>query len=556
MTNQCQQCSKTFEVDEWEENFYRQFDVPIPPRCPTCRHRRRMSHRGRNFYMRPCDMCKQPSMSMYSPNVTGFTFYCNDCWQSDKWDPFDYGRHFDFSRPFFEQFYELYQAVPKHISNAVMSENSQYVINAHRNKNCYLLDEVDYCEDSYFGYSLQHSRSLADCLYVTKCELGYELIKCSNCYGCFYAFNSYDCTDCYFIVNCKGATNAILCANLRNTSYQILNKSVSKEEFQRTKERIFSGSFATLQQYLEQYEELKKKTIYPYLIGSKNNDVTGNYLVQCERVYDSYFVNNSTNAKYITEMHNTKDTMDTDFYEAELCYQCLHTGPQGNNCIGSHFVWFGNSIWYSDEIHYSQDIFGSCGLKRQKYVIFNTQYNQTEYVTLRDQIVKHMKSTGEWGEYLPEKYSPHGYNQTFAGLFYPMTKHDVERNVWRWIEDEPEFDRAGALTTLPDSIHDSDQSVCQKVILCQECQKPFKIIPQELNFYQKQGLPLPRWCPESRMKKRFFQVGPRQLWNRDCMCTQTDHGHKGKCSRTFATTYQPDRPEIIYCTECYIKTVL
>ncbi len=558
MTKQCTQCSKTFQIDDWEQSFYQRLAVPLPTRCPACRQQRRLAHRGRNFYMRRCDLCKQTSMAMYSPKVEGFTFYCNDCWQSDKWDPFYYGRDFNFNRPFFEQFNELYRAVPKHMSNAVMSENSQYVINAHRNTNCYLLDEVDYCDDCYFGYSLQHSRNVVDSLYVTKSEIGYELIKCGNCYQCFYAFNSYDCADSYFLVNCRGVKNSILCSNLRNVEYHIFNKPVAPEEWRRLKADIFSGSFNALKKYVQQYEELKKKTIYPHLIGTKNHNATGNYLVQCEQVHDSYFCNNSTNSKYIQEMHNTKDTMDCDWYEAELCYQCLHVGPQTYNCIGSHIVWFGNAIWYSDEIHNSQDIFGSCGLRKKQYVIFNKQYQPEEYFKLRDKIVIKMKQSSgpsEWGEYLPEQYSPHGYDQTFAGLLYPLSREQVLANGWRWLDDEPQYETAKAISAVPDSLAEIDDAICQQVLLCTICGKPYKIIPQELAFYRQYHLPLPRQCPETRSRERFKQAGPRQLWQRDCQCTQTNHGHQAKCAVNFATAYQPNHPEIIYCEECYKREV-
>ena len=47
---------------------------------------------------------------------------------SDAWDFRDYGRDFDFSRPFFEQFAELLEVVPQPnlTSNYLLDENSEY----------------------------------------------------------------------------------------------------------------------------------------------------------------------------------------------------------------------------------------------------------------------------------------------------------------------------------------------------------------------------------------------------------------------------------------------
>ena len=48
---------------------------------------------------------------MYSPDKS-YKVYEQSEWWSDKWDQLDYGRDFDFSRNFFEQFDELMREVP------------------------------------------------------------------------------------------------------------------------------------------------------------------------------------------------------------------------------------------------------------------------------------------------------------------------------------------------------------------------------------------------------------------------------------------------------------
>ena len=56
---------------------------------------------------------------MFSPDKN-IKVYNIDYWDSDKWTALDYGQDFDFNRPFFEQFKELMEKVPKpslHIVN-------------------------------------------------------------------------------------------------------------------------------------------------------------------------------------------------------------------------------------------------------------------------------------------------------------------------------------------------------------------------------------------------------------------------------------------------------
>jgi len=55
-----------------------------------------------------------------------FPVYERDYWWSDKWDGLDYGRDFDFSKPFFEQFKELYHVAPALGQSAFSIENCDY----------------------------------------------------------------------------------------------------------------------------------------------------------------------------------------------------------------------------------------------------------------------------------------------------------------------------------------------------------------------------------------------------------------------------------------------
>ncbi|MDP3784615.1 MAG: hypothetical protein Q8R12_00870, partial [bacterium] len=60
------------------------------------------------------------------------------------------------------------------------------------------------------------------------------------------------------------------------------------------------------------------------------------------------------------------------------------------------------------------------------------------------------------------------------------------------------------------------------------------------------------------------------LWHRKCQCAgeksengiyqnTADHIHHPKdqlCPNEFETTYAPERPEIVYCEQCYIREVV
>lgn len=84
-------------------------------------------------------------------------------------------------------------------------------------------------------------------------------------------------------------------------------------------------------------------------------------------------------------------------------------------------------------------------------------------------------------------------------------------------------------------------NILNKVIICEETGKPFRIVKAELEFYRKHNLPLPHKHPDQRHLERMLLRNPRKLRNREC----------AKCGADIKTTYAPERPEIVYCEECY-----
>jgi hypothetical protein len=63
---------------------------------------------------------------MYSPDKP-YKIYDQKIRWSDSWNAMDYGKEYDFTKPFFEQFKELYQYIPKISLTNTGSENSEYV---------------------------------------------------------------------------------------------------------------------------------------------------------------------------------------------------------------------------------------------------------------------------------------------------------------------------------------------------------------------------------------------------------------------------------------------
>jgi hypothetical protein len=203
---------------------------------------------------------------------------------------------------------------------------------------------------------------------------------------------------------------------------------------------------------------------------------------------------------------------------------------------------------YCDHCFTCTNCFGCIGLRHKDYCILNRQYSKEEYEKLAPGIIENMKQGGEWGEFFPVELSPFAYNETVAHEYYPIEKDEVLKRGWKWRDkkDEiPKVEKIISASQLPDTIEEIPDDVLNWAIKCEETDRPFKIVKQELEFYRKMKLPIPHLHPDERHKRRMALRNPRKLWARTC----------DKCKKEIQTTYSPERPEKVFCEECYLAEV-
>jgi len=204
------------------------------------------------------------------------------------------------------------------------------------------------------------------------------------------------------------------------------------------------------------------------------------------------------------------------------------------------------NVYYCDLTNNSKNLFGCIALNHKEYCILNKQYTKKEYEDLVPRIIVHMQKTGEWGQFFPLSICPFGYNETVAQEYMPLTRKDVESRGWRWAEEQKaEKEYMGPKVEVPDRIDDTTDDLCEKILICELSGKPYKIIPQEFKFYKKLGIPVPKRSPLQRHKDRNVLRNPRTLWKRTC----------SKCRKGVQTSYDPKRPEKIYCEKCYLDSL-
>ncbi|MDP2395561.1 MAG: hypothetical protein Q8S84_00330 [bacterium] len=118
------------------------------------------------------------------------------------------------------------------------------------------------------------------------------------------------------------------------------------------------------------------------------------------------------------------------------------------------------------------------------------------------------------------------------------------RKTFNWSTYEspfPKVEKVIKANMLPENITEIPDDILNWAIECEVTKKPFRIIKQELDFYRKHNLPIPRRHPDQRHMDRMSLRNPRKLFDRKC----------DKCGVDIQTTYSPDRLEKVYCERCY-----
>jgi len=586
----CQNCKKDFTLEQDDFDFYKKMRVPAPSFCPMCRFQRRMLFRNeRALYKRRCDAPghSEEMISMYAPE-SPVKVYDYEYWWSDAWDPMIYGRDYDFSRPFFDQLQELIRAVPWPTLNVLNNVNSNYCNFCTDNKNCYLVFGGDFNEDSAYSTFNFHSKEVFDTYWIDQCELCYECVDGANNYRVQFSRYAYSCVDSAFLLNCSGCQNCFGCVNLRNKQYYIFNKPFSREEYEAKIKEMKLGTFSGLRKAEAKFEEFAINMPRRYAEITKSVNSTGNDIhnaKNCKACFDIEGEAEDLKHTYLAGW-GIKDAHSADHagHGSELVYDSFGVFSGARNIAFSIFSAGCRDSQYSYTCRNSADLFGCAGLRNKQYCILNKQYSKEEYEIMVERIKKQMDEmpftdtagrSYKYGEFFPAQMSPFAYNESLANEYLPLSQENAQKNGYGWREPAVKNPNITLRADqLPDDIREVQDSILQEVIECEhagkcneQCTKAFKLIPAELQFYRRMGLPLPRACSNCRHFKRFRKRNPFVLWKRACACAgnnsknstyknQAVHEHGlTPCPISFETTYSPERAETVYCESCYQQEV-
>ena len=563
-TKVCQNCKKDFVIEPDDFAFYEKIKVPAPTFCSECRMMRRLLWRQhRTVYKRPCMMCGIETFGIYHPSVE-MNIFCSECWRSDKWDSRDYGIEVDFLRPFLDQMFELRKKVPAESSYTLNSINCRYCIVVIDSKDC------------YFCFGSINSKS---CLYCFAPFLSFNCIdsdvgrNMDSAYGCYnsssifrtqYVYFSEECISSSFLFNCIGCSDCFGCINLKSKKYHIFNEPFTQEEYKQKIKYWDMGSYAKVKEAEEKFNEIYYATPHKYAHIINSPDSVGDNIIggkNCKQCFMALF--GVENCKYILSSGLLlRDSQDVSFggSNSQLMYETSGT-EESKSIFFSRGGKVCSDVQYSENCTNSSNLFGCFQMRNRSYCILNKQYKKEEYEVLVPKIIEHMNKMPyisprgivyKYGEYFLIEFPPWKYNEAYAFDFIPLSRKEAVDQGFGWREEKQKgYVITKKVSELPDHIKDVSDSITQEIIECAHaesecdelCSKAFRIVSDELEYYRKMNIALPRLCPNCRYSQRKrFKTTPK-LYHRTCM--------KSSCKNEFETAYSYDRKEIIYCDTCY-----
>jgi len=565
----CQNCKQDFIIEPDDFAFYEKMKVPAPTFCPECRTQRRLAWRNeRTLYKRKCNAPghNEDIISVYSSDKS-FTVYDHDYWWSDKWDPADFGRDYDFSKSFFLQFRELIERVPLINLSVTNMVRCEYCNVSGRDKDCYLISASGENEHVMYSNRTVFSKDCSDLYISDNNELCYELVNCAHCYKAVFSFKCNECRNSAFLFDCSNCESCFGCSNLRNKFYYIFNQPYTKEEYLEKIKEFDMGSYEFIEKTKRKVTKILKGTIRRFAYILKSQNVTGDNIANAKNCKNSFdIVGPMEDCKH---NHwggaNARDCFDCGpgvGFGVEQAYESFDSGINGSGLFFNSVVYGSMNVYYSINCHSSKNIFGCYGVRKGEYCILNKKYSKEEYMEIIPKIIKHMNEfpyidkngrVYKYGEFFPVEVSPFSYNETIAQDYIPITKENALENGFAWYDSKSrDYSITKKFDDLPDHIKDTPDSVVQEIVECAGstalgCATAFRITPNELSFYRRMNLPLPHYCFNCRHASRLARRNPMKLWHRKCM--------KEGCTNEFETSYAPDRPEIVYCENCYQQEI-
>lgn len=544
---QCAQCQANFSFSPGELAMYEKLDLVPSKICFVCGTKQRMAVWPFGKFRKATSDLSGDSIITILSKMSDYPIYNLKEWHSDEWDALTYAQEYNPERPFFDQLKELQKKVPRPHQNAGNNTSCDWCDDTWNSKNCYLSRSLEECEDVFYSYRVFRSKNSIELIFCFDCEFCYDCVYCFRSNKLFNSERSQDCINSRFLFDCKNCQDCFMCWNLRNKQYCIENVQYTKEEYQARLQEFEMGSSSYLESLRKKFRSIvAEQAVHRQNANIKTTNSEGNYLTNADNCQRCYGLQEAKDCYNMFRGYQATTMIDdTGCWYVELlgnCSCCV-------NAYGSKYCSWSQSRFseYLDLCIDCENCFGCVGLKKKQYSILNKQYSKEEYEKLRIRIITDMKTRGEYGQFLPYSFGTVPYNFSTGPLYFPeITKEEIIKLGGTW-EDLDEGHIEGiATSTLPDSIENVEETLCNQALICPETGWRFNVAKAELAFYKQNNIPLPRIHFDLRVKNRLALMTPLTGVGYTCTFCHND---------IFAYYPQEWGYQKVACVDCYQREI-
>ena len=542
----CAETGEHFFVSRAMIDMYRRLGVPVPTVCPRVRFRRqRQFIGGMDLFRR--EINGETIITMFDPESPAIV-WTNERWRSDAFDELSYGRDYDASRSFFDQWTDFSRSVPRSaIANSLQNEGSGWSIYGSFIKNCYFTyggirnDGLAYAD---FAVACSHSMDTSG---DVRGEWSYETVECVDCSHVYYSERCSSCLNVIFSLGCQDCADCFGCANLKHKKFYFLNQPLSESEYREKIASMDFGDAAVVERLKKEIrEKIWSKAVRRSGINIRSENSYGDSLLDSEDTIGASLVD-VHHGYHVFDVSHVRDACDVSTstgLERAVNVLCCEAGYDVRVIFDSDAC---TDVEYSEYMVSCDHCFGCIGLRHKKFCILNKQYEETEYWKLVDAIKSDMMDRGDYGNFFPVSSTPFAYNASGADVLYPLMQTEAEAIGGRWYDFGKERSvNALPIDRLPTRLSEAADEILTQTFACPVSGRAFRITKTELEFHRQFNLALPRLHPTVRRKERLKEMLPFDLHERTC----------AECGKKVLTRYPSDFPSKIVCSECFEKVML
>src|SRR3989338_3431278 len=311
--------------------------------------------------------------------------------------------------------------------NYVEVENS-ISIASHGDLNSYFM-VASKSKNTLFGVVAYDAEDSAEIYNAVAVNQSYNVVNSTRIFQSRYVRESSDCLNSAFLFDCRDCEYCFGATNQRHKRYVWFNEQLGEAEWKKRRSTVDLSSYELRREYEARFADLVAKAVWPEDWNVRCEDVSGDYLYGCTRVFNSFYACEGSRDLDWVNLAYSQASNDCALCAAVVAGSDCYYGVGNAECSKNRFSL--SILTRCLECEFCtccmdcEFCFGCVGLRRKKYCILNKQYSEAAYWEKVDAIKCAMLDRGEYGDFPSAGFSTQQWAGCGAVHIYDATKEEL-----------------------------------------------------------------------------------------------------------------------------------